>query len=145
MIFQLTSTPLETLNLKEGLAAGNAGGFCVFEGLVRNQNDGKTVVALEYEAFEKGCQAEIKKIFQEVAGKFDIIQMKCVHRVGRLNVGEIAVWIGVTAAHRDAAFQACRCLIDEIKHRLPIWKKEFYINGDSGWVNCSECLHKPAA
>ena len=64
---------------------------------------------------------------------------RCVHRVGLLELGECAVWIGVASPHRDEAFKACRYIIDEIKVRLPIWKKEHYVNGDSGWVNCERC------
>jgi len=66
-----------------------------------------------------------------------------VHRIGVLAVGELAVWVGVSAAHRDEAFRACRYIIDEVKHRLPIWKKEHYLNGDSGWVNCERCATAP--
>lgn len=124
------------MNLKENLCSSHAGAFCSFEGWVRNHNEGKNVSALEYEAYEPLCQKEAQKIFQEARQRFDTIDMKVVHRVGKLNVGEMAVWVGVTAGHRDDAFKACRYLIDEIKHRLPIWKKEYYTNGDSGWVNC---------
>jgi molybdopterin synthase catalytic subunit/adenylyltransferase/sulfurtransferase len=67
-----------------------------------------------------------------------------VHRIGALQVGELAVWVGVSAAHRDEAFRACRYIIDEVKHRLPIWKKEHYLNGDSGWVNCERCASAPS-
>ena len=67
-----------------------------------------------------------------------------MHRVGSLALGDVAVWVGVSAAHRDEAFRACRYIIDEVKHRLPIWKKEHYENGDSGWVNCERCA-APAA
>ena len=72
----------------------------------------------------------------------------CAHRVGALAIGDLAVWVGVSSAHRDAAFQASRFIIDEIKHRLPIWKKEYYVDGDSGWVNCEACAahaHSPSA
>ncbi len=67
-----------------------------------------------------------------------------MHRVGSLGLGDVAVWVGVSAAHRDEAFRACRFIIDEVKHRVPIWKKEHYVNGDSGWVNCERCA-MPAA
>ena len=71
----------------------------------------------------------------------------CEHRLGDLAVGEVAVWVGVSAPHRDEAFRAARYIIDEVKHRLPIWKKEHYVNGDSGWVNCQRCAapgaHEP--
>jgi molybdopterin/thiamine biosynthesis adenylyltransferase/rhodanese-related sulfurtransferase len=73
-----------------------------------------------------------------------VTRAACVHRVGSLALGDVAVWVGVSAAHRDEAFRACRYIIDEVKHRLPIWKKEHYENGDSGWVNCERCA-APAA
>lgn len=112
-----------------------AGAFCAFEGWVRNHHQGKKVVALEYEAHEKLCRAEANKILAEMKKQFEVLDARIVHRIGRLDVGAMAVWIGVTSSHRDQAFKACRFLIDEIKKRLPIWKKEIYANGDSGWVN----------
>ncbi len=136
-MFYLSQNSLEHLNLKQDMLSDEAGGFACFEGWVRNHNEGKKVIALEYEAFDQLCQTEAQKIFNEVRQKFDILKMKCVHRIGRLNIGEMAVWVGVSAPHRDDAFKACRYIIDEIKKRLPIWKKEYYENGDSGWVGCA--------
>jgi molybdopterin synthase catalytic subunit len=66
-----------------------------------------------------------------------------VHRVGALDVRDMAVWVGVSAVHRGEAFEACRFIIDAVKHRVPIWKKEHYRNGDSGWVNCERCAAAP--
>jgi molybdopterin synthase catalytic subunit len=80
----------------------------------------------------------------EAIARFGVARAACVHRVGELAVGELAVWVGVSAPHRDEAFRACRYIIDEVKHRLPIWKKEHYLDGDSGWVNCERCA-APAA
>ena len=147
-MFNLSKDPLEHLNLKQGLLSNASGGFACFEGWVRNHNDGKNVIALEYEAFDKLCETEAEKIFIEAQQKFDVIKMKCVHRTGKLKVGDMAVWVGVSAPHRDDAFKACRYIIDEVKKRLPIWKKEYYENGDSGWVGCScqgrkNTRHKP--
>ena len=135
MKFQLTQFQLEAENLKKELANANAGAFCAFEGWVRNTNDGREVVALEYEAYEKLCGSEAEKILSEAKAAFKIIDACCVHRTGNLKVGEMAVWVGVTSGHRDSAFKACRYIMDEVKVRLPIWKKEFYTDGDSGWVN----------
>ena len=140
-MFIITNQPLEQLNLKDGLAAPGAGGFASFEGWVRDHNEGKTVVALEYEAFPILCEKEAKKIFLEAREKFQVIQLKCVHPVGRLNVGDMAVWVGATAAHREEAFAACRYIIDQVKARVPIWKKEYYISGESQWVHCEACSH----
>ena len=135
MKFQLTSSPLENLNLKNGLAAENAGGFCAFEGWVRNENQGREVIALEYEAFNELCATEAEKILNEAAHRFKIVDAHCFHRTGKLKIGDMAVWVGVTAAHRDETFKACRYIIDELKARLPIWKKEYYTDGESEWLN----------
>ena len=138
-MFYFSHSPLESLNLKHDLPPRpQAGAVTIFEGIVRDHNEGKKVIALEYEAFDKLAGQEAEKIFQEAKKKFDVLDMKCVHRVGKLSVGEMAVWVGISASHRDSAFQACRYVIDEIKTRLPIWKKEYYAGGDSGWVNCQE-------
>ena len=71
--------------------------------------------------------------------RFGVRGARCVHRLGELGLGEVAVWVGVASGHRAEAFAACRYIIDEVKHRLPIWKKEHYLDGDSGWVNCERC------
>ena len=70
----------------------------------------------------------------EALKQFEIVNALCLHRIGELNIGDLAVWVGVSSGHRDAAFKACRYIIDEIKTRVPIWKKEIYVDGDSGWL-----------
>ena len=140
-MFHLSHIPLEQLDLREGFNSSQAGAFCSFEGWVRDHDEeGKKVIGLEYEVFEALCRKEAGEIFKEIKKIFDVLDVKAFHRVGKLKVGEMAVWIGVLAAHRDAAFKACRYLIDEIKNRLPIWKKEHYFNGSSGWIGCSSFL-----
>ncbi len=106
---------------------------------MRNENEGHEVLRLEYEGYEPVAVAEGEKILAEAAEKFPYLHAHCVHRTGMLEIGDCAVWVGVASAHRDEAFKACRYIIDELKHRLPIWKKEHYTNGDSGWVNCERC------
>ncbi len=138
-MFRLSTTPLEQLNLKDDFKSAKAGAFSCFEGWVRNHNGGKEVVALEYEAAQDLCKIEAGKILLEAKKNFGVIDARCYHRTGKLSIGEMAVWVGVIAPHRDEAFKACRYIIDEVKHRLPIWKKEYYKNGESGWVNCNEC------
>lgn len=133
-MFQLSSVPLDVSNLKASLAAAGAGAFASFEGWVRDQNDGRKVVALEYEAFDGLANKEAEKILTEAKLMFKVLGVKCVHRTGKLAVGDLAVWVGVTAAHRDNAFKACRYVIDELKNRVPIWKKEYYADGESGWI-----------
>ena len=125
--------------LRDELADDRAGGYVGFEGWIRNHNDGEDVLRLEYEVYEPLAVKEGEKVIEEAKRKFPILHAECVHRSGMLEIGECAVWVGVTAAHRDEAFRACRYIIDQVKVRLPIWKKEYYANGDSGWVNCERC------
>ncbi|MCC7228859.1 MAG: ThiF family adenylyltransferase [Fimbriimonadaceae bacterium] len=117
------------------LDCSTAGGFVTFEGKVRTQNEGRPVEFLEYEAFEEMAEAEGRDLLQEAKDRFELEWVEAVHRVGKLAIGETAVWIGCAAAHRREAFLACEFLIDELKHRLPIWKKEHYSDGPSEWVN----------
>ena len=97
------------------------------------------MLRLEYEAYEPVAVSEGEKVIAEVRSRHGILHAWCVHRSGLLEIGDCAVWVGVTAGHRDEAFIACREIIDQVKVRLPIWKKEYYANGDSGWVNCERC------
>jgi molybdopterin synthase catalytic subunit len=142
--FQFTGTPIAPGELRIALADPACGGYAAFEGWVRDSNEGQRVRGLEYEAFEALGVREGERIIAEAIARFGVAHAACVHRVGALAVGELAVWVGVSAAHRDEAFRACRYIIDEVKHRLPIWKKEHYLNGDSGWVNCERCAAGPA-
>ena len=142
--FRFTRTPLATDALRTQLADPACGGYAAFEGWVRDSNEGRRVRGLEYEAFEALGVREGERIIAEAIARFGVAHAACVHRIGALAVGELAVWVGVSAAHRDEAFRACRYIIDEVKHRLPIWKKEHYLNGDSGWVNCERCAAAPA-
>jgi molybdopterin synthase catalytic subunit len=137
--FQFTAAPIVPETLRVALADPACGGYAAFEGWVRDSNDGQRVRGLEYEAFEALGLREGERIIAEAIERFGVSHAACVHRIGSLAVGELAVWVGVSAAHRDEAFRACRYIIDEVKHRLPIWKKEHYLNGNSGWVNCERC------
>ena len=139
MTFDISEQPIDDRDLRLGLILPQAGAFVCFEGRVRDHNDGRVVVALEYEAYEALCRTEAQKIFREAGERFNAQEIKCVHRIGRLKVGDVAVWIGVASAHRDDSFRACRYVIDEVKARLPIWKKEYYQDGDSGWIACPSC------
>ena len=103
---------------------------------MRDHNEGRQVRRLEYEAFAALAVREGERIVAEAVEKYGVRRAACVHRIGDLALGEMAVWVGVSAPHRSEAFAACRYIIDEVKHRVPIWKKEHYVDGDSGWVNC---------
>jgi len=99
---------------------------------------------VEYEAFAPLALREGARILSEARARFGLERACCAHRVGELQIGELAVWVGVSAAHRGEAFDACRYIIDQVKHRVPIWKKEYYAEGDSGWVNCERCAAAPS-
>jgi molybdopterin synthase catalytic subunit len=142
-VFVITSTPIEPDALEADLAAANAGACVTFEGWVRNINEGEAVDALEYETHAEIAAREGLAVIAEAAERFEIVAARGVHRVGKLAIGECAVWVGVSAGHRGAAFDACRYIIDEIKHRLPIWKKEHYRKGASAWVNCATPATSP--
>jgi sulfur-carrier protein adenylyltransferase/sulfurtransferase len=137
--FRFSRTAIDVTSLRAELADPACGGYTSFEGLVRNHNEGLSVRHLEYEAFEPLAVKEGERIVAEAIERFGIEHAACVHRIGDLAIGEMAVWVGASARHRDEAFRACRYIIDEVKHRVPIWKKEHYENGDSGWVNCERC------
>jgi molybdopterin synthase catalytic subunit len=137
--FRLSTAPIDPQALRIELQDPSCGGYAAFEGWVRDHNEGQRVTRLEYEAFETLAEREGERIAAEAEARFGVPKILCVHRVGALNIGELAVWVGASAPHRDEAFRACRYVIDEIKHRVPVWKKEHYVNGDSGWVNCERC------
>ena len=144
MAMEMTREAIDTSALRDAMAEPAAGGFCVFEGWVRNENDNRDVERLEYEAYEPLCVKEGEAIIAEAVQKFGVLAARCTHRTGLLEIGECAVWVGVASGHRDEAFQACRYIIDEVKVRLPIWKKEHYVSGATEWVNCERCAkHAP--
>jgi molybdopterin synthase catalytic subunit len=133
--FALADAPFEIAPLRSRLLSSRAGACASFEGWVRDHNEGRPVSALTYEAYVALAEAEGEKILFEACARFDIVEAACVHRVGRLELGELAVWAGASAGHRDAAFAACRWIIDEVKSRVPIWKHEHYADGDAGWLH----------
>ena len=133
--FAISTTAFDVAALRESLHDVRAGGFASFEGRVRDHNDGRTVHGLRYEAYVELAQAEGERILAEAGERFAILGARAVHRIGDLQIGDIAVWVGVAAAHRDGAFAACRWIIDEIKSRVPIWKHERYTEGDAGWLH----------
>jgi molybdopterin synthase catalytic subunit len=133
--FRLALAPFEIAPLRETLLASGAGAYASFEGWVRDHNHGRPVRGLAYEAYAALAESEGQRVLAEARERFAIVDAACVHRVGELEVGELAVWVGVSAGHRDAAFAACRYIIDEIKARVPIWKHERYADGDAGWLH----------
>src|SRR5476651_1497204 len=112
------------------------GALVTFEGTVRgDEHNGSTVSELLYIADTPACLAEGEKIIKEALTQFSITEAVCIQRIGQLKTTETAVWIGVWAPHRDEAFKGCRYIIEEIKIRLLIWKKEFYCDGSNAWIH----------
>ena len=135
-MFKLTSEKIDGADLRKQLENSRAGAVVTFEGVVRDHNEGHSVKCLEYEAYPELAELEGRRIVTVALEKYGVLRCEAVHRFGSLAVGETAVWIGVLSEHRKEGFAACQFVIDEIKHRLPVWKKEHYIDGNSGWVNC---------
>lgn len=133
--FRIAEAPFDIAPLRERLLHERAGAFAAFEGWVRDHNEGRPVHGLRYEAYVQLAQTEGERIMDEALATFGVIDACCVHRIGELAIGDLAVWVGASAAHRGAAFDACRWIIDEVKARVPIWKHERYADGDAGWLH----------
>ena len=116
------------------LQSEQAGAIDVFMGVVRDQTQERPVDRLEYEAYDRMALSEMQKIADEAHQQWPILRYTIIHRKGTLQIGEMAVLIGVATAHRADAFDACRYMIDTIKKTVPIWKKEVFTNGEE-WVN----------
>lgn len=137
--FRINLQPVDAEALKKELFDPSAGGFVSFEGWVRNRNEGKDVTHLEYQAYDALAIKEGEKIIREALDRYEVVDAVVEHRVGDLQIGDVAVVVHVSSVHRGPAFDACEYIIDELKIRVPIWKKEHYTDGDSGWIECHEC------
>jgi molybdopterin synthase catalytic subunit len=136
--FQITNTRIDKESLRSELENNQAGACVIFEGIVRNHNDGQSVEKLEYDAYPALAEKEGLVILEDAVNLFKITDAYAIHRYGLLEIGEAAVWVGVLSAHRKEAFLACEYIIDQIKKRVPIWKKEHYSSGKSEWIQCHE-------
>lgn len=130
---QISAEPLNIQQCINQVMSPDCGGIDVFIGTVRNATKGKAVIRLEFEAYEKMALSELNKIAQQAFDKWPVQKAVIHHRTGALAVGEIPVIIAVAAAHRDAAFETCRYIIDTLKQTAPIWKKEVFEDGEV-WV-----------
>jgi molybdopterin synthase catalytic subunit len=139
MTFQLTGHTIAPTELRKQLLSISSGAYCSYEGWVRDHNEGKPVAALHYSDYAQLAPCIAQTILDEANAKFGIQEAAVVHRIGALTVGDIAVCVGVTAHHRGDAFLACRYIIDNIKYRLPIWKKEIYTDGSGAWIESNHC------
>ena len=132
-MIELDKRPLDVQKALDHVSDASVGGIDIFIGTVRDATKGKKVIALEFEAYEKMAISEFKKIVQQAAKDWPIHKTAILHALGRKEIGDLAVVIAVSAAHRDAAFQACRYIIDTLKQTVPIWKKEIFEDGEV-WV-----------
>jgi len=145
MKFEITTSAVDSNALRRQMLDHACGACVIFEGWIRNRNEGRVVQRLEYEIYRPLALSEGEKVVAEALQKFDIEDAACMHREGLLELGETAVVALAAARHREEAFLACKYIIDEVKTRLPIWKKEFYADGEAQWVNCQRCsAHEPA-
>jgi molybdopterin synthase catalytic subunit len=129
----LTDSPLDLGALVADVAADDRGGIASFIGMVRDHHQGRAVQALEYSAYAPMAEAECGRIVEETERRW-LVRVALRHRVGMLEIGDAAVAIAVAGAHRDEAFAACRHVIEEVKRRVPIWKRERYADGTVEWV-----------
>lgn len=133
-LIDLRGEPLSVDEVRAAVDDPAAGGIALFLGAVRDHDHGKGVQRLSYSAHPSAA-AELRKVAEKVAASFDVRALAAVHRVGELAVGDLAVVTAVACAHRAEAFEACRMLIDELKRTVPIWKQQWFSDGDSEWVN----------
>jgi molybdopterin synthase catalytic subunit/molybdopterin converting factor small subunit len=129
--------PIDTAGVLEGIKRGEDGAAVVFEGVVRNQTRGRRTLYLDYEAYEEMALGQMERLAEQAVKQFQVREVVVVHRLGRLEIGETSVLIVVASAHRAAAFDACRWMIDTLKRTVPIWKKEYFEDG-AVWADGEE-------
>ncbi len=138
--FAITIAPLSIADIYVLADNPANGAVVVMSGMVRNQTDGKSVVALEYQAYQPMAIKVFEQIATEIRRQWPDVNIVVIHhRVGRLKIGEISVLVAIGCPHRSEAFAACRYAIDTLKHTAPIWKKEHWANGSSSWVSIGAC------
>jgi molybdopterin synthase catalytic subunit len=134
-MFQVTTEPLHVQQVNDLVKRPSDGAVVTFDGIVRNNFDGREVRYLEYEAYAAMAEKKLADIGAEVQKKFAIGAIAMMHRIGRLEIGASSIVIAVAAPHRQAAFEACAYAMDRVKAEVPVWKKEFFVDGADHWVN----------
>ncbi len=133
-LLALRDTPLSLDEVHAAVADTEAGGTTVFVGAVRDHDAGKDVVRLEYSA-HPSAEQELRRVAEKVVADFPVVALAAVHRLGALQVGDVAVIVAVSCVHRGEAFEAARRLIDDVKHTVPIWKHQRFADGTEEWVS----------
>ncbi len=137
-ICRITESEISLDEVRKAVAHPGAGGICIFHGVVRDHADGKSVSRLDYEAHESLAEKEMMRVLERVVVEHPGVRLAAVHRVGQLSIGDVAVCVAASAAHREDAFVACRKAIDRIKETVPLWKKEWGSDGGAHWVNLDD-------
>ena len=132
-MFRVTDRPLNLQELVDFVTDPEAGAIATFIGTTRNNNEGRRVVALDYDAYAEMAEKELRRIGDDANKKWQLCRMAIVHRIGPVQITQASVMIAVSSAHREAGFAACRFAIEEIKKTVPIWKKELYEGGEL-WI-----------
>jgi molybdopterin synthase catalytic subunit len=135
-LVEVSDQPLDVAAHARAVDHPQAGAQVVFSGVVRELDDGRQVVELEYEAYPTAEQT-LREIAEEFAALPDVIGVAVSHRTGTLRVGDVALVAAISCAHRREAFELCARLVDEVKHRIPVWKRQVFADGSDEWVNCS--------
>lgn len=136
-MFRVTTEPLDVQQVHGLVKRPTDGAVVTFDGIVRNNFDGREVRYLEYEAYAAMAEKKMAEIAAQVQNKFAVGDVAMVHRIGRLEIGESSILIAVAAPHRQPAFEACAYAMDRVKEEVPVWKKEFFADGESHWVQPS--------
>ena len=132
-MFRVTNQLIDLNELVRFVTDPEAGAIATFIGTTRNNNEGRKVIALDYEGYLEMAEKELRRIGEDAKTKWPICRMAIMHRLGPVQIGEASVVIAVSSAHRDAAFAACRFAIEELKKTVPIWKKEVFEGGEV-WI-----------
>ena len=130
----VTGDPIDPGEVLRRVGADGDGAVLLFLGTVRNQNEGRAVTGIEYQGYEAMARDQLTAIVQEAADRTDTDRIAAVHRLGTLRIGDVSVAIAVSNPHRAEAFDGARYVIEEIKKRLPVWKKEHYVEGATEWL-----------
>lgn len=133
-----TRNAIRAIEFMNGDDTFKSGASVLFFGMIRHQSNAKKVSYLEYEAYEEMAEKLIQELVASTFAKWALEEIKILHRLGRVWLGQIAIAIEVKSVHRDEAYQASRYLIEEMKHRVPIWKKEYFSDGTSEWSRCKD-------
>ena len=133
-MFKITSEEIELGDVIRAVEAGDAGAIVHFLGVVRNNTEGREVSYLEYEAYPPMAEKKMAEIAQEIQEKWGLDRVAMIHRIGRLEIGEVSVAVAVASPHRKEAFEACHYAMNRLKQIVPIWKREVWADGEEEWV-----------